>query len=33
MICLVFFLGFLAWKPMAVAQDRQGPVKEISVAV
>ena len=33
MICLVFFLGFLTWKPMAVAQDRPVPVKEITVAV
>ena len=33
MICLVFFLGFLAWTPMAVTQDRSAPVKEITVAV
>jgi len=32
-ICLVFFLGFLVWQPMAVAQDRPAPVKEITVAV
>ena len=33
LICLVLFFGFLPWCPIAVAQDRQGPVKEITVAV
>ena len=33
LICLIFFSGFLPWNPMAVAQDRPAPVKEITVAV
>ncbi len=33
LIWLVFFLGFPAWNPAAVAQNRPAPVKEITVAV